>query len=136
MLKPQVIVQRMLAEDAFSQWLAIEVTAISEGTCIAKMTIQAVHCNGFGVCHGGVTFSFADSVFAFASNSRGRHAVSVDTHISHLKAVQVGDTLRAEAQEEHLGKTLANYVVKVVNQREEMVALFRGTVFRKRTEWT
>ncbi len=120
----------MYAADAFSQWLGIEIMEIGVGTCIISMTVRPEMVNGYGVAHGGITFSFADSAFAFASNSHGRKAVSIETSISHTRPVQVGDRLTAVAIELNLGNTIGIYQVVVKNQDNKTVALFKGNVFR------
>ena len=137
MSKPSAthIIDQMYNNDAFSQWLGIERLEEKEGYAKIRMIIRPEMTNGFNVAHGGITFSFADSAFAFASNSRGRHAVSIETSISHTKAVYIDDTLIAEAIEEHLSYKTAIYKVIVTNQNKEIVALFKGTVYRKSQEW-
>lgn len=125
------IKENMYDKDAFSQWLGIELLDVKAGYAKVQMTVRPEMCNGFGIAHGGITFSFADSCFAFASNSHGRMAVSIETSISHTKAVQIGDILIAESSEDSLSNRLGTYHIKVQNQHNETVALFKGTVFRK-----
>lgn len=55
--------------------------------------------------HGGVTFSLADSAFAFACNNRNVLSVALDTSINFIKPVQVGDELTASAKEIHNGQS-------------------------------
>lgn len=129
------VVDAMYDKDAFSQWLGIERLEEYVGYSKIQMTIRPEMTNGFGIAHGGVSFSFADSAFAFASNSRGQHAVSIETSISHTKPLRVGDVIIAEAIEEHVSPKIGIYHVTVTNQDNEIVALFKGTVYRKRTKW-
>ena len=126
----------MYDNDDFSQWLGIEILEVGEGHCTIKMTVRQEMTNGFDVAHGGISFSLADSAFAFASNSRGRHSVSVETSISHTRPVFVGDELTAVASEKNISQRLGIYEVVVRNQEGKNVALFKGTVFRKDTEWS
>ena len=86
--------------------------------------------NGFGVAHGGIAYSFADSAMAFACNGTGRVTVALDTSMSYPAAVLVGDTLVAIAEEESATSRLAFYKVMVRKQDDTIVALFRGTVYR------
>ncbi len=125
----------MFRRDAFSQWLGIKVVDVEPGACTLEMVITDVMLNGFGLAHGGITFSLADSALAFASNGRGRNAVSIETSISHTKPVVAGDQLKAVAKELQLGHRIAVYEVRVTNQNEEVVGLFKGTVYRKSSEW-
>ena len=134
-LSPAQIVQKMMDQDAFSQWLGIEVLETGEGHCRLQMTVRSEMTNGFHVAHGGITFSFADSAFAFASNSRGMHAVSIETNISHTAPVHVGDILVAVATERQNGQRIARYDVDV-RRNDKSVALFKGTVFKNGTLWT
>jgi acyl-CoA thioesterase len=129
------IIDAMMDKDRFSQWLAIERLEEREGYCRLRMTIRPEMCNGFSIAHGGVSFSFADSAFAFASNSRGRHAVSIECSISHIRPLLAGDTIVAIAEEKSLGNRTAIYEVRVEKANGELVALFKGTVFRKEKEW-
>ena len=129
------IVEKMFHHDAFSQWLGVRILEVQPGICTLKMEVRPEMLNGFGLAHGGITFSLADSALAFASNSRGRQAVSVETGISHTKAVREGDQLTAVARELNLGNRIGVYEVTVTNQQQEIVGLFKGTVFRKADEW-
>ena len=134
-MTPKEIVDEMMNNDAFSKWLGSEIITVKAGYWQIQMRVRPEMLNGFGILHGGVSFSFADSAFAFASNSQGRHAVSVDTHISHLAAVKAGEVLTAEAIEMNQQHKLAHYQVIVYRDRTEKVALFNGTVYRKKEEW-
>ena len=130
------VVDRMFEKDYFSQWLGIERISEGEGTCTLRMTVRKEMLNGFGIAHGGITFSFADSALAFASNSRGRHAVSVETSISHVAPLKAGDTIRAIAKEESLSNRIGVYTVMVKDENDKVVALFKGTVYRTSKPWT
>lgn len=129
------VVDAMFNNDAFSQWLGIERVEDGAGRSVLRMTVRPEMTNGFGVAHGGITFSFADSAFAFASNSHGRKSVSIETSISHTVAVHPGDVLVATAVEEHLSNKIANYRVTVTNQDGVVVALFKGIVYRMGAAW-
>jgi acyl-CoA thioesterase len=129
------IVNTMYANDDFSQWLGIEFLEVKAGSCTIRMEVRHEMTNGFDIAHGGISYSLADSAFAFASNSRGKKAVSIETSISHTAAIFAGDVLTAIATEDNLSNTLGVYSVKVRNQNDQIVALFKGTVFRKKDMW-
>jgi acyl-CoA thioesterase len=120
----------MREHDAFSEWLGIEVVSLAPRTCTVRAKVREDMLNGFGVCHGGVTFALADSALAFASNTHGRLTMSVENGISYVAPVHVRDVLTATATEEAAGGPLAYYRVTVRNQSDQPVALFRGTVYR------
>ena len=124
------VVDKMMDHDAFSQWMDVKVLDIKEGYSKIQMTIRKEMVNGFGIVHGGLPFSLADSAFAFACNNRNNLSVALDVTITFTKAVNVGDTLTAEAKEVHNGRSTGVYLITVINQKNEQVALFKGTCFR------
>jgi acyl-CoA thioesterase len=126
----QQVVNHLLEKDYFSKWLGIEILEIKEGYSKIKMTIRNEMVNGFGIVHGGVTFSLADSAFAFACNNRNNLSVALDTSINFMKPAHVGDVLTAEAKEIHNGKSTGLYQIFITNQNDHLIALFKGTCFR------
>lgn len=126
----QQVVTHMMQHDLFSQWLGIEVLQIKEGYSKIQMTVRPEMINGFGIVHGGIAFSLADSCFAFACNNRNVLSVALDTSINFTKPVHVGDVLTAEAKEIHNGKSTGLYHITISNQQQHVVALFKGTCFR------
>ena len=124
------VVDHMMENDFFSQWMGVEVLEVKEGYSKIKMTIRKEMVNGFGIVHGGLPFSLADSAFAFACNNRNNLSVALDVAITFTKAVNVGDVLTAEAKEIHNGRSTGVYLIFVTNQKNEQVALFKGTCFR------
>lgn len=129
------IVDTMMAKDWFSQWMGIEVVERSPGHSVIRMTVRKEMLNGFGIMHGGLSYSLADSALAFASNSHGRLSMSVETSISHLISGKEGDVLTATAEEMHLSNKIATYYITVTNQNNQKMSLFKGTVYRTSKEW-
>ncbi len=135
MLTNKEVVDVMMQNDAFSRWLSIEVQEVRSGYCRLQMTVREEMLNGFYIAHGGITYSLADSALAFAANSHGQKAVSVETSISHLLPVHPNDQLTAEAFEKSKTNKIAVYEVEIKNQNNQLVALFKGTVYRTSKIW-
>jgi acyl-CoA thioesterase len=129
------IVDTMYNRDWFSQWLGIERVLVEAGKCVLKMKVRKEMLNGFDIAHGGICYSLADSALAFASNSHGRKAVSVETSISHLVSCKEGDIITATAEETSLSNKIGIYNIIIINQENKKVALFKGTVYRTEKEW-
>ena len=129
------VVDAMYNNDAFSQWLGSRRVEDGAGKSGLEMTVRNEMTNGFDIAHGGITYSLADSALAFASNGHGRQSVSVETSISHVKPVKSGDVLRAVATERSLGNKIGIYDISITNQKDETVALFKGTVYSTGQEW-
>lgn len=130
MATPAQVIEHMLQHDRFSQWLGISVVEIKEGYSKIKMTVREEMLNGFGIVHGGIAFSLADSAFAFACNNRNNLSVALDTSINFIKPVHPGDELIAEAKELHNGRSTGLYHISIYNQHNHLVAQFKGTCYR------
>ena len=133
-MTPKEIVHKMYDNDPFSKWLGIEVDYIAEGTCQLSMTIRKEMLNGFGIAHGGITYSIADSALAFAANTHGRQSVSIDTSINHTETLKKGDRIIAIAKEESLKNRFGFYKIEI-KREDTIVALFKGTVYRTNKDW-
>ena len=127
---PLAVVRAMLEADVFSRWLGLQVLGVGEGYCKTVMVVRPDMVNGFGVLHGGVLFSMADSTFAFACNSRNSQSLALDVTITFTRPVHPGEELTAEAQEWHNGRSTGLYLITVTNEEGLPVALFKGTCFR------
>lgn len=133
--RAQSIVKAMMAEDAYSQWLGIEVLDVEPGSCVLRMTVRSDMVNGFGITHGGITYGLADSALAFASNGYGKQAVSIETSISHTNKVVTGDVLTVVAEEKNRTRKTGLYHMEIRNQNNDLVGLFQGTVFVTEKDW-
>jgi acyl-CoA thioesterase len=131
------IVNFMMQNDFFSQWLGIEILEQAEGRCRLRMVIKKEMLNGFGIAHGGITYSLADSALAFASNSKGLKSVSIETSISHIGSLSENDTVIASAECITETAKLGHYqvIISPEGSPEKIIALFRGIVYKKAENW-
>jgi len=134
MTPEEIVSTQMYDNDAFSKWLGIELVTIESGSCTLQMKVRSEMLNGFGIAHGGITYALADSAFAFATNSVGRQAVSIETSISHTAKVVEGDILIAKTTEVNRSRKFAIYHVEVTCA-EKVVASFKGTVYYTGKDW-
>ena len=118
--------ETMSAKDAASQALGIRVDIPGAGRAVARMRVREDMVNGFGVCHGGLLFTLADTAFAFACNGYDDVTVAAAASIDFLRPARPGDELSAQAHEDYRGSRSGFYTVEVRNQRGETVAIFRG----------
>jgi len=126
----QQVVDKMLEADAFSRLLGLEVDEVREGYCRLHFLVTPEMVNGFNVLHGGVTYAAADSAYAFASNSHNRLSLAVSCTIDYMESGKVGDYMTVEASEESLRNKTNVYTVRVTNQNNTLIALFKGTGYR------
>ena len=125
---------KMLSQDGFSQWLGIHIIESEVGRVKVGMTIRKEMLNSMNYAHGGISYSLADTAFGFTSNTHGKYAVSIETSINHIEALEEGDELVAECVIEKVNNKLGFNVVEV-KRGEELVALFKGVVYRTQKDW-
>ncbi len=116
----------MWDNDPATQWFGMELVEVDEGRAVLSMKVERHHCNGHGTCHGGVSFSLADSAFAFACNSRNVSTVGQHVMMSYLAPGRAGDRLTARAEEISLTGRSGIYDVSVTNQEGQVIAEMRG----------
>ena len=123
--------KKFVHKDHFARHLGVEMVEYAGGKARARMKVGDHHLNSAGTVHGGAIFSLADAVFSIASNSHGTLALAINVSISFFKAVNSG-TLFAEAEEVSLNPRLATYLITVTDEAGGKIALFQGTVYRKK----
>jgi len=129
-----LIPKRMLSQDPFSTWLGIEVLEVELGRCKVGMTIRKEMLNSMGKAHGGISYSLADTAFGFSANTHGKYAVSIETSINHIEALEEGDYITAEAVTD-IAKVKVGFNIVEVRRGDQIVALFKGVVYRTSKDW-
>lgn len=126
------VAARMYEHDAAAKMLGITLDEIRPGYARMKMTIRPEMLNGHGIVHGGMTFSLADTAFAYACNSQNHKTVALACHITYVIPGRAGDVLTAVAEEQIATKKTGVYDINVTNQDGAVVAFFRGNSYRTR----
>ncbi len=121
-----------LEHDRFAALAGVQLLEVREGFARARMLLGPDQLNAAGSAQGGAVFTLADLAFAAATNSHGTLAVTIDASISFLRAASQG-ALVAEAVEEARSSKLSTCVVRVIDDDGRLVALMKGTAFRKDT---
>ncbi|MDA9310347.1 PaaI family thioesterase [Flavobacteriaceae bacterium] len=129
-----LIPYKMLSQDAYSSWLGIEIISCEIGRVKVGMTIRKEMLNSMDKVHGGISYALADTAFGFSANTHGRYAVSIETSINHIEALHLGDYITAEATLD-VQKTKVGFNIVEVKKGDELVALFKGVVYRTNKNW-
>lgn len=133
--RPYQIVMKMMENDAFSQWMGVEVHEVREGFCRISCRITDKMTNGFGVSHGGILFSLADSALAFSASSYGRVSLAIDNSVSFTRKSEAGETITATSECLNLTGRTGTFQVKIMNEKEQLLAVMKGTVYRTDEEF-
>ena len=128
------IPSKMLSMDPFSQWLGIEILSSEIGKVKVGLKIRKEMLNSMSKAHGGIAYSLADTAFGFSANTNGKYAVSIETSINHIEALNENDYITAESIIESTKNRLAFHIVEV-KRDEQIVAFFKGVVYRTSKDW-
>ena len=133
-MQGEKIPHKMLSLDPFSTWLGIEILECEVGKCKVGLTIRKDMLNSMGKAHGGISYSLADTAFGFTANTHGKFAVSIETSINHIEALEEGDYITAESVIEKVKNKLGFNIIEV-KRGNELIALFKGVVYRTQKDW-
>ncbi|MCH2195181.1 hotdog fold thioesterase [Kordia sp.] len=133
-MQGEKIPYKMLSQDPFSTWLGIEILECEIGRCKVGLTVRKEMLNSMGKAHGGISYSLADTAFGFAANTHGKYAVSIETSINHIEALEEGDFIVAESVIEKVKNKLGFNIIEV-KRGDELIALFKGVVYRTQKDW-
>lgn len=117
--------ETMWAGDQASQALGMRIDEIGPGTATLSMPVREDMVNGHAIGHGGLTFTLADSAFAFACNSYNRSTVAAGAEIRFRRPTRLGDVMVATATERWREGRDGVYDVEV-RVGDEVVAVFVG----------
>ncbi|MCH9704725.1 MAG: hydroxyphenylacetyl-CoA thioesterase PaaI [Proteobacteria bacterium] len=119
-------IDKMLASDQCSTWLGIRLLEAGVGRAKMSLVITDNMVNGHDLCHGGIIFTLADTTFACTCNGHNQVTVAQGCNIEFLRPALLADTLTADGCEIKRGKTTGICDIKITNQKQQLVALFRG----------
>jgi acyl-CoA thioesterase len=116
--------------DPAAQRLGVVVDELTDGRAQIRLAVGDDHINGLGVCHGGITFFLADTALAYAASGDGDLHASTSANITYTAPVRRGDTLTAVAERVNTTGRSSVYDVRVTDQHNTTVAMFRGQATR------
>ena len=119
-------------QDRFARENGIRIVEVRTGFARTEMTVEPRHLNSVGILQGGALFTLADLAFALACNSHGVLAVGCQADVTWFKAVRSG-RLTAAADEISRTRRLSTCLIRVTDEDQELVALFKGVAYIKGT---
>lgn len=89
--------ERILTEDHRTVTLGMEITHLDEHAIVVEQLVGPTDVNGLGICHGGVTFTIADSATGIGANTLDEESawVTVTSEVHFRSPARVGETLVA-----------------------------------------
>jgi acyl-CoA thioesterase len=124
------IANHIKRHDRLVSLFGMEVKSVDAGEATVMLTVNDMHLNAAGLCHGAVMFALADVAFALAVNTHGRMALALEASINYLRPLKPGSILIASAKEIHGGRRTAFYRVNLTNDNGKTIAEFKATAFK------
>lgn len=128
-LDPSWSATAMLRSDTAKASFGIHVVELERGRAVLTMEVRDDMTNGFGITHGGMVFTLADTAFAYACNEGDTAVVASGAEITFTRACHAGDVLTATATRRWLSGRNGLYDITVADQAGDVVAEFRGRSF-------
>lgn len=111
----------------YADLLGMKLLELSRGHSKLSMEVKPDHLNFARLLHGGVMMSLADQAFACACNTYGKMYVAVQVSTNLFATAEVGETLFAECNVVHIGKTIVVCEMTVVDSRGKLIGRATGT---------
>ena len=106
----------------------MELVDVNEKSVTLKVNIKEESLNPYGIVHGGLLFSLADTAMGVAARVNGRSAVTTTANITYIKQAK-GEYIKAVTETIKSGKTMIHLQAKVYNDKDELVALANSTYY-------
>ncbi len=126
--------QEYAKTDNFFNFMGIEVLDLAQERAKVRLKFRENLMNFFNAGHGGAIYSLADSAFQLACNSHEdiEIAVALNTTLTFIKKVEVGESLFAEAEVIANTRRTSTTDIKIRNEKGELIAVFTGLAYVKR----
>ena len=115
----------------FSRFVGIEVVEVTKNFGKARMEVKKLHFAPNGYLHAGSIVILADTIAGYACPynlpDKGISFTTIELKSNFLGSMQNG-AVKAEASQQHSGKTTQVWDVTIKNEEnEKIIALFRCT---------
>lgn len=109
--------------------LEIYLTELGPSEAIMKLEVRDFHINPRDIAHGAVAYAILDTAMGMAIRTINRDVVTLQSSLNHTLPAKLGDTLTARGKIIKAGKKIILVDGEVYNQRDELVAIGRGTFY-------
>lgn len=122
------LIKQLIADNAFAKMLQFEFTEFTEEKTVATMIVREEFMNINGQVHGGILFSFCDSVAGLTASVRSGKSTTIDGNIHYLTNTP-GGILRAECRCQRQGRKISVYTVSVFSEDEQLLCISTLTMY-------
>lgn len=128
------LLRQRVAQQELARNLGLELVEVAPGRAVVRLATTPQLTNILGGIHGTAIFAVIDEAFQAASNAHGTVAVALNMNLTFHQAPAVGEILTATAEELHLGRRTATYLITVRDSRQQLIATCQALAYRKRDQ--
>ncbi len=121
--------RKFFKNDRYAEFTGIEILEVSEGYAKTRIVVEDKHLNGNNVVMGGCIYTLADFTFSVAANCGDLPSVTLSSDIVYNSAA-TGRELYAVTEKVKDGRTVCNYIVRVTDEKERVIATATFVGFR------
>lgn len=123
-------VEEIFKGNPLSSLLGIEITTLADRQVTLTMPVSdAIHTNVYGLIHGGVLFTLADSAMGIVGLTTGNIVVTNDVSIRFISNAKMGNTLNALGRIVHKGQDMVVAEAEIRDRRQRLLAKAEGSYF-------
>jgi len=120
-----------VSQEPFAKLLNLTLIDLQLGHSIVEMEYKPdIMDNIYAKTHGGALFALIDEAFETASQTHGTIAVALNVNVTYVRPPEVGETLRARADEIARTRKTATYDIKVTNPEGDLIATCQAIAYR------
>jgi len=128
------LLRQQVKQQELSRTLGSELLEVAPGKAVARLATGPHLTNILGGIHGTAIFAVIDEAFQAACNAHGTVAVALNMALTFHQAPAIGEVLTATAEEVHLGRRTATYIISVRDQQGRLIATCQALAYRKREQ--
>ena len=114
-------IREYFANDRYAALTGIEILEVREEYAKTRIVVEDKHLNGNNVVMGGCIYTLADFTFALAANCGHSESITLNSSIV-FNGPAKGKYLYAETEVIKNGRTICNFLVRVTDENERLVA--------------
>ena len=116
-------------DNPFLQYLHIDVTSIEWGRVRLDMDVKHEHTNVYGIVHGGVTMTMADTAMGAACLACNKRVVTLDWTLNFIRAIPEGLHAYALGKVIHNGEHTMICEAEVYDEHDTLCVKTQATFF-------
>lgn len=116
-------------KNPFVEYLRTEVVPTADGGVQLELTVEAEHTNLYGIIHGGVLMTMADTAMGAAALAKNKKVVTINLSMDFMHSVPMTTRLIAVGKVLHDGRHTMTLESEICNAEGKLFAKAHGTFY-------